>query len=121
MGKSVLVIDPEIYSRGFLHELLEKEGYSISTVEDISHLATLLEENAYDVVFVNFQACGKECRSLYRDIETTNPDTRIILVVTEGNREIVREAMDSGVYGCVRYPFNKDEVLTITKHVSRAK
>lgn len=117
MKGKILVVDREISDRGFLRELLEEEGYQVTTRKDGHRIIELLEEEDFDVLLLDLGTPGVTGAQLYRDIRKANPKVHIILMTARFGDDLVKEGMDLGAYGCIHKPFDTDEILTMLRHV----
>lgn len=120
MAGSILIVDQNSNYREILEGLLEKRGYTVTSIEDGYQLSRLLKGKAFDIIFLDSQTGGIRDKGLFVKIKTQCPQCHIILIASQKGDGIIKEAMETGAYGCINKPFNPDEVLTMVRHIIRA-
>ena len=117
MAKRIMIVDQNPNYREFLKTLLEKKGYMVTALEDGYRIGNVLKDNNFDIIFLDSHAGGIRNKGLFAKIKRECPDSYIILITSKRGNGFVKEAMDTGVYGCIDKPFNPDEVLTMVNHL----
>jgi DNA-binding NtrC family response regulator len=120
MGGNILIVDQNHNYREILEGLLQKRGYTVTSIADGYQLSRYLQGNGFDIIFMDAQTGGIRDIGLFRKIKTQCPTCHIIVIASEKGDGFLREAMEAGAYGCINKPFNPDEILTMARHVIRA-
>jgi DNA-binding NtrC family response regulator len=120
MAGNILIVDQNATYREILEGLLEKRGYSVTSIEDGYLVNGFLESNDFDIIFLDNQTGGIRDKSLFLKIKHQCPQCHIILITSKKGEGFIREAMEAGAYGCINKPFNPDEILTMVRHIIRA-
>ena len=117
MAKRTMIVDQNPNYRELLKTLLEKRGYMVTALEDGCQIGNELKGKNFDIIFLDSYTGGIRGKGLLAKIKRAFPDSYIILITSKRGNGFVKEAMDTGVYGCIDNPFNPDEVLTMVHHL----
>jgi two-component system response regulator AtoC len=109
--RSVLVVDDEENIRLFLHTLLEKKGYAVSTAADGEQALSLLSQTAIDFVLADVKMPGMGGIELCQRVRARWPQLTVIMMSAYGSVELALQAVRVGAYDYVAKPFKQDEVL----------
>ncbi len=120
MPGTILIVDQNPNYREILEGLLEKRGYTVTSIEDGYQLSRFLEEKDFDIIFLDNETGGIRDKGLFVKIKKQRPQCHIILINSKKGDGFIREAMEAGAYGCIGKPFNPDEILTMIRHIIRA-
>ena len=113
MKQRILIVDQDPNYREILTGLLEKRGYMITALEYGYQIDTVLGSETFDIIFLDSQTGGIRDKGLFAKIKKECPHSYIILITSKRGDGFIKEAMDTGAYGCIDKPFNPDEVLTM--------
>jgi two-component system response regulator AtoC len=113
----ILIIDQDPNYREILGSLLEKKGYMVTALEYGYQIDTVLNSKPYDIIFLDSETGGIRDQALFAKLKKEYPDCYIILISSKRGNDFIKEAMDTGAYGCIYKPFNPDEVLTMVHHL----
>ena len=111
----VLVVDDEEGFCELLDTLLTKEGFEVETTTDPAECQDLIQENDYDLVFLDLKMSGSDGLQILRFIKEFDENIVVIMVTAYGTIESAVEAMKYGAYDYVTKPFQKDEFLRLTR------
>ena len=117
MAGKILIVDQNPNYREILKALLEKRGYVVSAMEDGYQIGSMLDSKTFDIIFLDSETAGIRGRGLFARIKKECPHSYIILITSKRGNGFIKEAMDTGAYGCIDKPFNPDEVFTMVYHL----
>ena len=120
MKQRILIVDQDPNYREILTSLLEKKGYMVTALEYGYQIDTVLGSKSFDIIFLDSETGGIRGKGLFAKIKKECPDSYIILITSKRGDGFIKEAMDTGAYGCIYKPFNPDEVLTMVDHLIRS-
>ena len=120
MKQRILIVDQDPNYREILTSLLEKKGYMVTALEYGYQIDTVLGSKSFDIIFLDSETGGIRGKGLFAKIKKECPDSYIILITSKRGDGFIKEAMDTGAYGCIYKPFNPDEVLTMVHHLIRS-
>jgi DNA-binding NtrC family response regulator len=104
-------------TRHLLLELFQKNNYPCSIVTDCDGLLEGLKGRTDCVIFIDSGASIIYGTSLYSKIRRTCSGSRIILLCEQSHRELIRSAMEQGVYACVLEPYPEWEIITMLRPI----
>lgn len=114
----ILVVDDEIYTREFLKELLEKEGYEVTTVTDGQQAIEAVKKDVYQIIFLDIIMPGMDGLDTFKEIKKSSLREVTVIIITAYTLEKeIKEALRLGAYTCLHKPFNLIEVLKITQEI----
>lgn len=121
LKEKILIADDEENIRWVLKKGLEKEGYSVLTVDSAIKAIEKLKKEYFDVIFMDIrmpQMNGLEALGKLKEI---NPDALIIIITAYGSMKTAIEAMQKGAYDYLTKPFDMEEVKLITRRALNTK
>ena len=111
-------------SRDVLVHLLEAHEYSPRMVGSPAEALQTLKGQDQATVFVDCQTVSTYGPGLYAKMKVACPRCRVVLLCDKSHqehRDIVKEAMDLGIYACLLAPFADWEVLAMVRHSQAGK
>jgi DNA-binding NtrC family response regulator len=118
----LLVADSQF--RDFLVNFLESQEYAPRVVGNPAEALQTLKGPEQALVFVDCQTVSVYGPGLYAKMKVACPRCRIVLLCDKRHhehRDIVKEAMDLGIYACLLAPFAEWEVLAMVRHSQAVK
>ena len=120
MAGKILIVDQNPNYREILKALLEKRGHMVTVLEDGYQIGSMLDSKTFDIIFLDSETAGIRGKDLFARIKKECPKSYVILITSKRGNGFIKEAMDTGAYGCIDKPFNPDEVLTMVDHLIRS-
>lgn len=108
-------------TRAAVAEVLAEHFYTPVIMLDPDGLVQELKGRERATVFVDCEAVLRFGIGLYSRLKVASPGCRLVLFCHKehpGHRDLIREAMEIGVYACLQWPVEDWEVLTIVRHIS---
>jgi DNA-binding NtrC family response regulator len=112
----LLVADSQ--PREFLVNFLEAQGYGPRVLGHPGEMVKTLKRTQQATVFVDCLIVGTYGPGLYAKIKVACPGCRIVLLCDKSHhehRDLVKEAMDLGIYACLLAPFADWEILAMVR------
>ncbi len=116
----LLVADRE--PREFLVNFLESHNYTPQIVGHPGEILQTLKGQERATVFVDCQTVSSYGPGLYAKIKVACPRCRVVLLCHKNHlehRDLVKEAMELGIYACLLAPLAEWEILAVVRR-SRA-
>lgn len=110
----LLVLNEQI--RRHLIDILERNDYQPVIISP-AEVATALKGCQQPVIFIDWEAEVQFGPAIIRKIKTACREGGIIFLYDREHRNLIREVMDLGVYGCVLAPYDEWEILTMIRHL----
>jgi len=111
-GNTVLVVDDEAGIASLLVDLLESDGYRVTTAQNGRAALAVLEERSFDVILSDIRMPELDGPGLYREIEQQHPHLVGRLVFMTGNilNDETADFFAATGAPCLRKPFIREEV-----------
>ncbi len=109
--------------KDYLVNLLREHNYAPVVISDPNELVQTLKGCQYATVFLDCEAVPLYGPGIYSKIKVACQQCRVVLLCDKSHkshRDIIKEAMEIGIYACLLAPFEGWEVLTMVRH-SQAK
>src|SRR3990170_316924 len=116
MSGTILLVEDEEYIRENLSEILQMNGYQVSTAANGEMGLDLARRSDFDIVLTDLKLPGMSGIEVVRSVKSISPDTACIILTGYASVETAVEAMRVGAFTYLKKPFSKDELLiTIEK------
>lgn len=111
-------------NRDFLVNFLEGHEYAPRVVGSPVEVLQALKGQTNATVLVDCKTVSAYGPGLYAKMKVACPACRVVLLCDKSHqkhRDLVKEAMDLGVYGCLLVPFAEWEILTMVRQSQTTK
>jgi len=113
---TVLLVEDEEYIRENLSEILEMNGYRVTTAANGEAGLDAMKAAPADIVLTDLKLPGISGIDVVRSVKSMSPNTPCIILTGYASVETAVEAMRVGAFTYLKKPFGKDELLiTIEK------
>lgn len=112
---NVLVVDDDKGIRFTLEGIIDDEGYSVRGAEDGYQAIELAKETNFQWVFMDIRMPGLNGVETYLEIKKISPKSRVVMMTGFSVEELVKQALEEGVYAVLFKPLPVEEVLSILK------
>ncbi len=116
----ILIVEDDQAMRDFLFEILEAQGYAVTTAANGREALQTLEKSTPHLIITDLRMPELDGISLLGRIKS-QPDTTpfIILITAFGNVQEAIQLIDQGAYDYIIKPFKTDQLLISVKKVVR--
>ncbi len=112
----ILIVDDDLEMGGLLSEVLQEEGFHVSTTGDSLEALSLLKREEFDLLITDLKMKGLKGLDLLEEAKRVAPTTPVIIITAFGTIESAIKAMKMGAYDYITKPFQMDElILTLRK------
>jgi DNA-binding NtrC family response regulator len=108
IGKKILIVDDEFNSRSLLAQLLEDEGFAVTTAEDGRSALHVLENEPCGIVLTDIRMPLMDGIELFHKVKELYPDIPVILFTAYGTIESAVNALKEGAFHYLEKPVNID-------------
>lgn len=112
----ILVTDDERAIRNTLQEILEFEGYQVSTAESGSQALELISKTNFDLMFLDIKMKGIDGIETLKQIKTSGFDFPVIMISGHGTIEIAVEATKIGAFDFIEKPPDLNRLLVSVRN-----
>src|SRR6185503_16012628 len=120
MSARILVADDEDSLRWVLEKGLRQAGYDVVSVKDGAAAVRAVEDEAFDLVFVDVRMPGMDGLAALARMRERRPDACVVVMTAHGTMETAIQAMQRGAYDYLTKPFDLDEVLLLAQRALEA-
>jgi DNA-binding NtrC family response regulator len=113
----ILLIDDEKIIRDTLRELLLMVGHKIDTASNGIEGLEKLQQQTYNVVFVDNKMPAMDGMTFLRQALKKWPELPVIMITGHGSDEIKDEAVKSGAFAFVNKPFYLRDIQIMLKQL----
>lgn len=92
-------------------KILEANGYGLDWYRNYPMFLEKMGKTPVKAVFLDVEVVRELGSRIYKQIKKTSSNVAIVLLHTESDHDLVKEAMERGVYGCIRTPYEDWEIL----------
>lgn len=107
----ILVIDDDVLMLDVVREMLEQEGYQVTTASSGEEGLRLFAENPADVLITDIIMPNKDGVSVIEEVKKQSPDARVIAMSGTPKVETFEAAVGADANRVLAKPFNLDELL----------
>ncbi len=114
-NQKILVVDDEISIRKVYSEAFGRAGYTVQTAESAETALTFLEEENFDVTFIDLNLPAMNGLDLCRRIRTDRPMGIIIAVIGHGSLAEMVQCREAGFDDCFIKPVSMKTLIAVAK------
>ena len=113
----ILVIDDKKIIQDFFDFTLGFYGHQITVVHDPAEVIGLIKEKSFDIVFLDMIMPEKDGIEVLKDIKSIRPNLPVVMMSGYSIQEKRDEAVRLGAQGCLKKPFEVEDIRKIIKQV----
>ena len=111
MKGRILVVDDERTMRKSLEEILNLEGYQVTSVEDGKKAMEVLETGNFDLMLLDLKMPGVDGLEVLKFASENAPKCRVIMLTAHGSLESAVEALRLGAHDYILKPAKPEELI----------
>ncbi len=111
----VLVVDDKKVIGDFFDFTLGYFGHDITVVRDPREARKAAQEKHFDIAFLDIMMPELNGVDVLREIKSVVPDLPVVMMSGYSLQEMKDEAMRLGAAGCLKKPFELDDVRHVMK------
>jgi DNA-binding NtrC family response regulator len=108
---SILVIDDEENIRWTLAKILQREGYGVATAATIKDAWACLQDNSYDLVFLDIKLPDANGLTVLPELRSRFPSTQVVVLTAQDKLDTALEAVDGGARDYLLKPIDPPDLL----------
>ena len=114
---AVLVVDDEYSLRISLGMILEKAGYQVHSVGNLSEARKLLSGEHFDLIFLDMKLPDGMGGDLLPEIAQINPTPRVIIFSATPSNTLTFNPVDMGVTVYLEKPCDPEDIIQAARKV----
>jgi CheY-like chemotaxis protein len=117
LDMDILIVDDEEYVRNTIYYFFDKKGCRVTLAEDGEFGLGIAKEKPFDLIFMDYLMPKMGGFEAARKILENNKDVKIVFIT--GRVSLNEEELyKSGVYACIKKPFEMNDLYDIAKKVA---
>ena len=120
MSQGVLIVDDSHFMRNLLKQILESDFGIVGEAANGAEAVKMYKEHEPDIVMMD--VVMPKCNGIKATaaIKKLDPNARVIMCTSVGQREKMKLAVKAGADGYVTKPFEEESVMKALKDVATA-
>jgi two-component system response regulator (stage 0 sporulation protein F) len=114
----ILVVDDEEIMRDLFTDILQDEGYSVTTVANGKEAQERAKAEFFDIAFVDVHMPVMDGLATLYALRELSPNT-VIVMTDSMPGYMVEEAKKEGAVTCIRKPFDIKEVRSVISGITK--
>ena len=116
---NILVIDDDETICSLFKDTLEDVGHAVTIVNESTTGLQLIQENDFDIVFLDLKMPVMDGSEILEKIKVTKPDLPVTIITGYPDSELMMKALAYGPLGIMNKPFNTTEILAAVDNYLR--
>lgn len=113
----ILIVDDEKNMRTTLSDILQEEGYEVSTAEDGNKAVEVCKINDFDIILMDVRMPGLDGVEAFKRIRRHREGVRIIMMSAYSVDELKQASLEEGAIAFLSKPLHVEEVLKLIEEV----
>ncbi|HVJ08191.1 MAG TPA: sigma-54 dependent transcriptional regulator [Acidisarcina sp.] len=119
----VLIVDDEAEIRESLEEILQEEGYTVTSTATASEALVLMRDAPYDVVLLDIWLPDRDGLDVLADLHALDIESKpeVVIISGHGTIETAVKATKLGAFDFLEKPLSLDRTLIVVKNAIEGK
>lgn len=115
----VLIANEKI--RSYILGLCKRNNFHPLIGADLEELINSFKTRHSSIVMLDYEVVKSYGARIYSRINVACPGCNAILLCDQDHRDLIKEAVEHGVYACILAPYEEWEVLTMIRNIIAKK
>ena len=102
----VLVVDDDTAVCDVLKQMLSSLGHRVETISKPLEVPELVRNNFFNVILLDIRMPGKSGMDLLPEIAEISPDSKIIMITGDGDKDLAVKSLRLGAFDFLEKPFD---------------
>jgi len=117
----ILVVDAQFADRERLKKILEDKGYRVATARSGAEAIEMVKSRHYDVIFLDARLPDMDGIETFERVKQIDPQAAVIMMTNSTEEDLVKHAVNRGVYACIYKPFDAEKVIGVVEDIVRRR
>ena len=117
LGKSILLIEDDVWVRNSLKMLFESEGCRVRAYETAEEGLQELEMRTYDIIITDYKLPGLDGIAFLGAVKNRTPEIVKILITAYGSDDLHSKAKTAGARACIDKPLTYEAIIESFKQI----
>ncbi len=110
MNSRILIVDDNKEFLDSTKDVLEMEGFDVTTATSGEESLMLTETQSFEVVIMDIKMPGMNGVECFVEMKKQNPDVKVIIATAYSVEDLIQQATDEGAYAVLNKPLDMDMV-----------
>lgn len=111
--KNVLVLNDDESASTELKRVISSEGHRIVTFTSGREIDGLLDDTAFDIVFIDLTLPDPRCLEVLQEIKRLRSDLPVVIITGYPDGEIINQALELGPISVLKKPVSKKQLVDL--------
>ncbi len=116
-SKRILLVEDDQGMREVLRDILEDEGFKITTAENGKFALKELENQSFDLILTDLKMPQMDGMEFLEIIEQNHPETKVIVITAYGGKDSYNQAKYLGAFEFLSKSIRVEELKKVIKGV----
>jgi DNA-binding NtrC family response regulator len=117
----ILVVDDEEIVRESLSGWFREDGYTVETAKDAVEALNKMNQNRWDIYFLDIKMPGMDGMELHRRIREIDKDAVVIMITAYAAVDTAVQALKEGAFDYITKPFDPDNLSHIVRNAAKQR
>ncbi len=117
----ILVVDDDAETLALLHEILEKEGYTVETAGDAKTALEYIARRPPDLLMTDIHMSEMDGMALLSETRARYPEVPVILMTAYGSLKTAVDGIRAGAFDYLSKPFIIDDIRLVVRRALEHK
>ena len=118
---NILLVDDNVSLIRIMSLILGRKGYEVATAETGFEAISMVKEIPYDIIFMDIKMPVMDGVETYKKIKKIRSDAVVMMMTAYAVEDLVKEALQEGVYGIFYKPLDIEKVIAIIEKVKKTR
>lgn len=113
--KTILIVEDDRATIGFLAQVLSREGYIALKAENGQEAVDMMSDNRPDLIILDLNLPDCNGLDILDRLMAMHASVQVVILTGHGSQNAVRSAMEAGAFDFITKPFDINEVCAVVK------
>jgi len=118
---SILIVDDDVGMARTTAMILERKGYAVATAQDGPGAIEEVEQQPFDIIFMDIKMPLMDGVETYRRIGEMRPEAVVMMMTAYAVDDLVQQALEEGAYGILYKPLDIERMIAIIEEAKAAE
>lgn len=118
---SILIVDDNQALALSTALILEYKGYTVATAKNGLEAIKRVEENPFDIIFMDIKMPLMDGVETHRRIKAIRPDAVVMMMTAYAVEDLIQQALEDGAYGILYKPVDIEKVVATIDQVRKVR
>jgi CheY-like chemotaxis protein len=117
VAEKILLVDDNGAFIDSIKDVLEDEGYEVTTALSGEDAVSLIQKDSFDLVLMDIKMPGMNGVESFLRMKEMNPDVKVVLFTAYAFEELIQQALNEGALAVLKKPLDLVYLLSIIKEI----